>query len=109
MELASVHEGALVRRPADLDELTQNQPLLGAKNFEGPGEDSDDPFDALVASEAGQETQHASIDSLQVWVDGRIGLIAENGRSAAQILEQASLPIQKSIGHRYARVAWRDA
>ena len=84
----------MLRRPADLDELAQNQPLIGAKNFEGSGEDSDDPFDALVASEAGVETQHPSIDSLQGWVDRRIGLIAENGRSAAQIFEQASLPIQ---------------
>ena len=93
MELASVREGALVRRPADLDELAQNQPLRGAKNLEGPREDSDDPFDALVASEARQETQRTSIDALQGWVNRRIGLIAENGLCAAQILKQANLPI----------------
>ena len=94
MEFASVCEGALTGGPADLDELAQDQSLLGAKDLEGPGEDSDDPFDALVASEASDETQHAWIDTLQGGIDRRIGLIAEDGRSAAQIFEQASLPMQ---------------
>ena len=104
MKFASVREGALVRGLADLDELAQNQPLVGAENLESPRENSDDPLEALVASEAGLKTQHPRIDSLQGWIDRRIGLIAENGRGAAQIFEQARLSIQKSISHAHARL-----
>ena len=108
MKLAGVGEGALVRGRADLHELAQNRPLIGAKNIERPGENGDDLFEALVANEAGLETQHAWVDSVQCWVDRRIGMVAEHIGSAAQIFEQASLPIQQSIVHVYAQLIWRD-
>ena len=103
-ELAGVGQGARSRRPTDLDELAQNQLLIGSQNLESPGDSSGNLSQAPAAREVRFETQQPAIESLQRRIDRRIGLVAEKGRSAAQMLDQPNLPIQQPTGHGHARL-----
>src|SRR5256885_984038 len=75
VELTPGRKPADFRMPSSLDELAQNRPTISAKHLKSPGENNDNFFDALVATEARLEAQQAPIDSMQGWIDRCIDFV----------------------------------